>query len=829
MSIRKTKLAQCLRQALLGGVALTLAMPVLADAAAATKAAPSDQAQSAPTDVAATSDAGKKPDPTQLDAVVVTSQSREQSLQEVPIAVQVVSDEMIVQVTAYDLGDLDAFVPGLEVSSESPTQPRFKMRGISTSDFGIGTDSAVGVYIDGVYAARSGGALLALNDVERIEVLKGPQGTLFGRNSAAGAISIISKKPGDEFEGRARLRFGNDGRQYADALLNIATGDTSALRISALRNKSDGWLTDSATGEDYYGDDNWATRAAFRWDASDATQVLLSWDHEHVDQLARPVIGIVALPPYPGLPAYPADPASYLDPREAPVFNDVIGNEESRVFDGVTLNIDHATSWGHVVSTTAWRGFETVNREDEDGTNRINLYFDTANREDNDSWYQEFKFSGANDRIDWVAGISYYDEKASQQSETNAFTDSMDTVLLNLAGVPAYSLVEQVLQDFQVPATLFGYGWTETMANEGRFKAAAAFGDVIWHLNERTNLTTGLRYTHDSKTFSWLNGARIAPELDATLAALDAMGFFDADPLLQMIRPVFDMDVVFALPPDVEGATVTASNSWSDWSPRVVLDYSPSDDLMWFASATKGYKAGGYNSVEVGSLFNNEDVWSYEAGFKSAFPGQRLVFNGSTFYYVYSDKQSIRLDPNSGGSGIPQYLVDTADEQAWGMEFDALWQATDALGLLANIAYIDATYKDKVTDAGVDLSGDPTGEAKWSFSVGGNYRWMTGHGDVELGVLHAYRGEGRCNGDSLVQGTCAATPNFKVGGAQQRTDLRLAWTSPDTRWGVAAYVNNAFDNRYVTGVGGLTRDVFGTATGSVTAPRMVGVELRADF
>jgi iron complex outermembrane receptor protein len=811
MPIRKSKLAACLRKALLSGVALGMAMPALA------------QSQDAP------APPEQKDETATIAGVKVTAQSRDQDLQDVPIAVQVITEKMIDEVVAYDLGDLDSFVPGLEVSDDSPTQPRFEIRGISTGDFGIGTDSAVGVYIDGVYSSRSGGALLALVDVERIEVLKGPQGTLFGRNSAAGAISIISKKPGDEFEGRARARFGNDGRVYFDGLLNGSTGEHSALRISALRNRSTGWLEDAGTGEHYYGDDQWATRAAFRWDLSDQTQLVFSWDHETIDQLARPAIGIVPLPAYPGLPTYPADANEYLDPRDVDFSNDVMGNEESRRFDGLTLSVDHRTSWGNIVSTTAWRGFNTVNREDEDGTNRPNLYFDTANVEHNNSFYQEFKFSGANERVDWVAGVSYFTEDAEQRSETTGLTNSMDTVLLNLAGLPAYSLVEQVLQGFQVPVTLFGYTWTESMANEGKFKAAAAFGDVIWHLNDRTNLTTGLRYTHDSKSFSWFNGPRVSPGLDEALAELDFIGFFEMDPLLQMIRPVFDQDIVFALPPDVEGNVVEASNSWSDWSPRVVLDYRVNDNLMWFGSATKGYKAGGYNSLEVGSYFANEDVWSYEAGFKSTFPDHRLVFNGSAYYYVYQDKQSIRLDPNSGGSGIPQYLIDTADEQAWGMEFDGLWQVTDAFGLAANAAYIDATYKDKVTDAGVDLSGDPTGQPKWSFALGGNYRWLTANGDVELSLHHAFKGAGRCNSDSVTQGSCAATPNFTTNGAQQRTDLRLAWTSPEDKWGAAVYVNNLFDNQYVTGVGGLTRDVFGTATGSITTPRMWGVEMRASF
>ena len=431
--------------------------------------------------------------------------------------------------------------------------------------------------------------------------------------------------------------------------------------------------------------------------------------------------------------------------------------------------------------------------------------------------------------MDWVAGASYYDEHARQASQTNAFTDSIDTVLLNTAGLPAYSLVEQVLQAYQIPVTLFGHSWRETMQNEGDFQAYAVFGDVIWHLNDKVNLTTGLRYTHDRKRFSWLNGARDAEDLDAVLAQLDQMGFFDSDPLLQMIRPVFDMDIVFALPPGVEGAVVKRSDSWSDFSPRVVLDYRPSDNTMWFGSVTKGYKAGGFNSVEVGSQFENEDVWSYEAGFKHRFVEQRLQLNGSVYHYIYDNKQSIRLDPNSSGSGVPQYLIDTSDEEAWGVDLELMWQATDGLGLQANLAYIDATYKDKITSTGADLSGEPTGEPRWSISLGGNYRWMTESGDFELSLLHAYRSEGRCNSDSVLQGSCSATPNFETGAAQQRTDLRFGWTSVDGAWGVALFGNNIFDKRYVSGIGNLTTSVFGTPTASITPPRSWGLELRASF
>ena len=132
---------------------------------------------------------------------------------------------------------------------DRPTQPQFQLRGIRTDDFGIGTDPAVGVYVDGVYAGRGGGGLLPFTDVERIEVLKGPQGTLFGRNTAAGAVSIITHRPGQNAEGRARMRVGEYGKAYMDAMANIPMGEDSALRLNGLFNQADGWVEDAATGQ----------------------------------------------------------------------------------------------------------------------------------------------------------------------------------------------------------------------------------------------------------------------------------------------------------------------------------------------------------------------------------------------------------------------------------------------------------------------------------------------------------------------------------------------------------------------------------------------------
>src|SRR5688572_6542627 len=299
--------------------------------------------------------------PERIEEILVTAQRRTQSLQDVPIAMQVVDSALIKDVAAENLGDLNGFVPGLVISDGSPTQPRYQIRGIQTGDFGVGTDPAVGVYVDGIYAARSGASLLAFNDVERIEILKGPQGTLFGRNSAAGAISIVTRQPEDEFHSLLRVRVGEYGKQYYEGMLNTPIGDNVALRINGVYNKSDGWLEDAATGQDLMPEENWAGRAALRWELSDKTSATLSWDHDDLDQLARPALGLVRVQAGQTQVPFPADPTTYLDPRRTPVYNDVVGNEESRRLDQLNLFIDHTFGAADFRSSTSWREFETVN------------------------------------------------------------------------------------------------------------------------------------------------------------------------------------------------------------------------------------------------------------------------------------------------------------------------------------------------------------------------------------------------------------------------------------------------------------------------------------
>ena len=780
-------------------------------------------------------------DATNLDAIVVTAQSRQQELQDVPIALQVVDQQLLDDVAADNLGDIDAFVPGLVVDAAQPTQPSFRLRGVETSDFGIGTDPAVGVFVDGVYGGRGGGVLLPFVDVERIEVLKGPQGTLFGRNTAAGAISLVTRRPQDELEARLRLRLGNYGKQYADAMWNLPTGDNSALRFNALFNHSDGWFQDGATGKDLGGENVWATRAAWQVGLGENTTALVSWDHESLDQNGRVTTGIVPLPAYPQRPPVPVDPDDYLDPRDIPTYSDAT-NAEWRTFDGVTLIVDHALTWGHLTSTTSWRQYDALNQTEEDGTNRADLYIDSVNTESNETFYQEFKFAGSNARLDWVAGASFFKEDADQTSEVNTNTAAVDNIVRNLGvayelGVPDGSLfnfTSMLAQMNGIPISLVGDRWNERFTNTLSTTAYAAFGDVIWRATDKLNLTFGLRYTRDEKDFTWLNTPRNAPELEAKLDLLESLGFFDA--LAQMgipiTRELLTFDMAFIDPPAMvnKGVLVRDKRSWSDFSPRFVIDYHFNDKAMVFGSLAKGYKAGGFNALQIGPAFENEDVWNAEVGIKQSFG--RFSYNASLFHYRYDNRQSIRLidpDPNNPVD-IPRFVFDTGDLEATGIDFDMRWKVTDAFTLDAQAEWIDSKYKDYVTPEGVDLDGEPTGEPRFTASVGAAYRMSLGDsGDLRLSARHAYRGRTRCNAGSDLQGDCGVNALLDIGEPRERTDVRVGWTSPQGTWSWAVYGNNIFDNQYVKGLNTYGRGPLGVVGATISEPRTYGMEVAVKF
>jgi iron complex outermembrane recepter protein len=773
-------------------------------------------------------------DASTAETVTITGNGRVQEIQSVPIAAQVVTAEQINKLGAANIAAMNGYLPGLQVVADQPTQPLFSLRGIGSGDFGIGTDAPVGVYVDAVYTGKTGGALLNFNDVKRVEVLKGPQGTLFGRNSAGGAISVVTNDPVGRFAANGLLRLGSWDTRHVEAMVNQPLGADWALRVSMTGQYSHGWQQDAATGRDERGDHAWGTRAALGWSPSDGTRLVLAWEHEELNQRALPSIGLLATP------TFGADPATYLDPRTAPLKNDAAGNREWRRFDGLTLRAEHALGWADFTSTTAYRHFNSINRTDNDGTNQIATYLQTGNVEGNTTWQQELRLAGRNARVDWLAGASLFFERAQQTSEVTTFTDALDTTFGNLAGIAPYATINGLAQAVGVPGIdLLGQGWQETMDNSGRYKAFALYGDAIWHLGPSTNLTTGIRFTRDEKRFSWYSPLRAAPGLDAQLAALNAADFFptlvaagalsqaDADALRGLVSTNQLINGQGA-----SSAPLVVSSSWNNVSPRLVIDQKIGADTMVYASVTRGYQAGGFNSLQVNGRYEPETVTSYELGAKGQIRGAGLSYSAALFRYRFDNLQSLTLVPSGSPSGVPAYQVTISDQRATGVDLEARWQATSALRFYGAAEFITQRYRHHVANSGADLSGQTVGTPLWTATLGSDLRFAAGPGSVVASLQGAYTGATRCNDDSVAQGTCLTTPAFRVGGARTRIDARLGWdrtpSASGASWGAALLVNNAADKRYVTGINYVAAGL-GSPYATISAPRWFGVELHASL
>jgi iron complex outermembrane receptor protein len=790
-------------------------------------APPRAQAQASPAPDASAS----APDAAQV--VVVTAQGRRQEVQKVPISIQLIGPDQIEKLGAVNLSQVADFAPGLVVDATEPTQPSYALRGLGNGDFGIGTDAPVGIYVNGVYTGKTGGALLNFNDVKRIEVLKGPQGTLFGRNSAGGAISIVTNDPDGNRSASGLVRAGNDGTLHAEAVLNQPLGEDLAIRLSAVGEKSDGWATNATDGKKNPQAKTWGTRLGARWSPTDATSAVLTWEHEDLDQRPRPIWAVGT---------YDADGnVVFTDPRHATLRNDAIGAREARVFNGLNLRIEHELADKVTfTSTTGWRHFSSVNLEDNDGTDNTATYLATGNFEKSSTFEQEFRVAGKNKTADWLVGASFSTEHSKQTSRVDTNTTTLDPVLqqaLGLTDAP-FALLTGIAQSAGLTdIDLLGQSWQEGIQNTLSSHSEALMGDVIWHLGDKTNLTTGVRFTQDTKKFSWYNPLRTAAGLDAQLAVLSPE-FFQA----LVDAGALDTDTAGALSGLAQGlqqtnieftnsewaaAPVSTSKTWHNTSPRLVLDHQLSPDTLVYGSVTRGYQAGGFNSVSTqanGGRFDPETITSYELGAKGRIAGAGITYSAALFHYLFKNLQSIALDTSPT---VPVYVVTISDVEATGLDAEVQWQVAAPLRVWASGEYIDQTYqsqKNRVSGA-ADLTGQPYGTPTLSFTAGLDFTTPLAGGKADFTLQGSHIGPQRCNDDSATQGTCLTTSAFKVGEARNRVDTRLGWSAPAERWGVAVVVNNLLDKRYVTNLSTLSSAVGVPYTASVTDPRKVQVEL----
>ena len=813
-------------------VALAVATLVGALAGASTgahaQAAAPDAAASAPADDA--------------QVVTVTAQGRKQEVQKVPIAMQLLGPQDLAKVGAVNLAQVADFVPGLTIDASQPTQPEYTLRGLGTGDFGIGTDSPVGVYVNGIYTGKTGGALLNFNDVKRVEVLKGPQGTLFGRNSAGGAISIVTNDPDSTHLASGLVRVGNYGTVHAEGVVNQPLTEDLSVRLSAVGEKSDGWATNTVDGKKNPQAHTWGTRLGARWSPDDATSAVLTWEHEDLNERPRPTWAIATANP-------DGSVATWIDPRHTPLANDVVGGKEARTFNGMNLRIEHElTDKILLTSTTGWRHFNSINLEDNDGTANPATYLATGNFEKSTTFEQEFRVNGKSKLADWLIGASFSAEHSNQTSRIDTNTTTLDPVLFNVlnaegAGLqaPPFALLTGIGQLAGVPDfNLLGQDWKEGIQNTLAAHSEALMADVIWHVGDKTNVTTGVRFTQDTKKFSWYNPLRSAPGLDAQLAVMSpdffsqlvAAGAIDqptADGLSGLVQGLQQTNIEFTNP-EWAAAPVYKSKTWHNTSPRLVIDHQLTPDTMVYGSVTRGYQAGGFNSVSTqanNGTFDPETITSYELGAKGRIASAGIGYSAALFHYVFKNLQSITFVQPTDGGAVGHYGITVSDVEANGFDGELNWQAAAPLRLFANAEYIDQKYKSQTNPVGNDLTGQAYGTPRLSMAAGLDFTTALAGGTADFTLQGSHIGPTRCNADSGTQGSCLSGAPFRVNEAHERVDTRLAWSAPRDAWGVALIVNNLLDKRYVTSASALAGSVGVPYTASVTDPRKFQIEFSA--
>ncbi len=801
-----------------------------------------------------------------LEEVVVTAQKRTENVQDVPISISVFSADNIENLTARNLTDLGRFTAGVEMVSLETLQPSYSIRGVETNDWTVGSDPAVAVYIDGVYAARGAGAEVALVDLARIEVLKGPQGTLFGRNATGGAIHLITQKPVFEQEGRAKVSVGNYNRLDAELTWNQPLGDTAALRLSAFSRQRDGFI-ENLGDKDLNEEDKQSIRGALLWDASPETEVLWRMEFSQLDQHSAAHQTLIA-------PVFEnANPGRrYSDFGK--IHTDYINLEKRDLF-ATSVEVNHNFDDMTFTSITAWREFETELDEDLDGSNNLDYVFNSNNPEENDYFSQEFRLTGANERMKWTLGATFSREHVSHETTAVFNVSTLESFgwAEILKGAGDGGVFDQFLGAIagQTPediAYLSGLNNSELAVMLPEFRATQreagldgiAAASFVWNFLDEAGGLAGLGISDNP----FIGIPQILGDLGPRIAAyepwieqVDSSGTYtsyaiygdttislgDKTNLSVGLRYTYD-DKEFSLFTQYQNTIVgapfglafynsgqpvldtTQSDTWDNISGRLVLDYALQEDVMLYASIATGFKSGGFNSLnftpDVDTSYDEEEVLNYEIGMKGQFFDSTLQLNVSGFFYDYENLQELKLL----GQPLPSYTLRNSDAEGYGVEIEAYWLATENLTLSGNYSWLQTEYTDfRIIEAAGeteedDLTGEPrVGTPENKFNLSAEYSFQLG----EFGALIP-----RLDYTWASERVESLTDPTREVDSYGLLNARISLLPDQGDWEVALWSTNLNDEE-VFGEFGDNGDAIGSLTGARVPPRMYGADFIYNF
>ena len=623
-----------------------------------------------------------------LEEVIVTAERREASLQETPISVLAFGIDSLEKLGVDDLGDIQHSVPNLVMRQfpNSQASLRTYMRGVGNNDVGMSTDPSVGVYIDGIYVARSIGLGSEVASLERIEVLRGPQGSLYGRNTIGGAINMITAKPKGEWGFKGGLSAGD--RDYAKARAEIDTPRAAGLaaKLSLMSSQKDGWVENNGAGPDFGDNDSLAGRLAVNWSPVDNFTADYAYDYTDVDSgtIYYQNIG-------PSLFGFESVP--YRDDRQNSARPRVPFEESSVEVSGHSLTLSWEISDAVTLkSLTGYREVEQDIYQDYGANpNTTRLFANAPFLNEQDQFSQELQLLGnlLDGGLEYVLGAYYFEEEGDE--------DAIDYITLPLAYYPPYP-PDMTLNEFELPRRV------STANND----ATALYGHFTWTpemLARRLHLTLGLRYSEDEREIK-------------TAQSFGGYEFFSAH----------------------------ADDSWDNTSTDFTVSYDIDENVNVYAKYVEGYKTGGFNIrgtslVAATTPVSEETVSTWEAGIKSQFLDDRLRFNAAVFT---SDYEDIQLSFAQIGDPTNTVLYNAGKATIDGAEVDLTALITDALVLTVSYGYLDASV-DEVIDPNTGANLVKT--AKYalpsapdnSFTADLDYTFPSfGYGELALNVNYSY-------------------------------------------------------------------------------------------
>lgn len=584
-----------------------------------------------------------------MEEIVVTATKRETNLQSTPIAVTAIGGEVIREARIQKMEDLGIRVPGLVFNKIQKTTSFFGIRGSYAGNDAPGADLPVGYFVDEIYISGPTESEPNFFDLERIEVLRGPQGTLFGRNVVGGAISVTTRKPSFDPEIATRVSFGRFNAIDIDAFATGAIVEGKVAGKLAVSTKdSDGYARSSVTGNKLGGDEIRSGRAQLLFTPNEDVEILLGFDGM-IDESGGTPFKLVEYNFAPSLLA----PIS-SDPDV--VQTDLDGGYDRDIW-GVLLRVDWNTSVGTVTSISSYRDNDSVGIVDVDASSLPTLHSTESDR--NKQFSQELRLSGDTDdgRLAYTAGAYYLNMDRHRDEETVWNVDPNLVIALPFLGAGAP--LDQIAH------------YTQAI----KLKSYALFGEASYNLTEKARATVGARYTWDKKDgFSEVAGG---PNPIVGPGPLSPDGPF---PL---------------------------SGSWEAFTPRVILDYQFTDDVFGYASISRGFMGGGFqlggsDSADILSVpFNPEKAWNYEVGIRSEFFENRLRVNLTAFQLDTKDLQLRTLD----SFGRP-LIGNVGKSRAKGIELEVAARPVPNMDLGLNYGYTDAKYRGDFSKAETDLSGN---------------------------------------------------------------------------------------------------------------------------